>query len=222
MFFRGLLVTVLVTAVLGVVAAFVNRAAVEADLTERVGTVYAAYGNNWAKPKAAGRDIELTGTAPIAAAKVDALANAESVFGVRVVTSKLEIKPPVEPYTWSVAKSEKGIMLGGHVPSTQMRSDIRKVASKLYGDVEIDDKMVLADGAPEEAWKEALDFALQNVRHLGKGAVSISDSVVTIEGEAADVNSYNEIAEAFRSGPEAPDGYILASRVELPAVSPYV
>lgn len=222
MFFRGLLVTVLVTAVLGVVASFANRASVEADLAERIGTVYAAYGNSWTKVKAAGRDIELTGTAPISAAKVDAIASAEGVYGVRVVTSKLDIKPPVEPYTWSVEKTDKGIALGGHVPSTQMRGDIRKVAAKLYGDVEVDDKMVLADGAPEEAWKEALDFALQNVRHLGKGAVRISDSVVTIEGEAADAKSYNEIAEAFRGGPEAPDGYILASRVELPAVSPYV
>ena len=222
MFFRGLLVTVLATIVLSLIAAFVNRSAIETDLTSRIGAIYTAYGNDWVKMSANGRDITISGKAPVASAQNSALESARSVYGVRTVINTLEVSPPVSPYTWSIGKDDKAFILGGHVPSTEMRAEIRKVSRKLYGEADISDRMKLADGAPEEGWKEALDFALQNVEHLGKGEIRISDSVVTIDGEAANVDAYNKIAEAFRGGPEAPDGYILASRVELPAAKPYI
>ncbi len=222
MFFRGLLATGLMAIVLSLIAVVVNRPAIENDLSSRLSTVYSAFGNDWARISVEGRDVSLTGKAPIMAEKQAALDAARRIYGVRVVNDRLETNPPVSPYTWSVSKDGKVLTLGGHVPSTEMRANIRDVSKKLYGDMEIKDAMKLADGAPEEDWKQALDFALQTVDYLGKGAVKISDSVVTIEGEAADVSSYNKIAEAFRGGPEAPDGFILASRVELPQMSPYV
>ncbi len=221
MFVKGLIWTVFLSFVLSVVAIIADRKKIETDLIYRATAELGELNRKWVSLKAEGRDLTVSGKSPLSALQKAALASIRDTAGVRVVVDDTSVRPKASPYMWTVARNKTGIVLKGHVPSPLLRDDILEKAAMLNAGGQVHDKMELADGAPEEGWSDAINFALAHIDKLKSGTVKIDESVLQIDGEAMDADAYMSILEAFQGGAGAPDGFILVNRVSLPKVSPY-
>ncbi len=221
MFVKGLIWTIFSSLALSAVALIADREKIETDLASRAMAGLGAVNQKWVSIKAEGRDLTISGKSPLSAFQKTAIATVKGTAGVRVVVDKTSVKPKASPYMWSVARNETGIVLKGHVPSPLLRADILEKAGMLGTGGQVHDQMELADGAPEEGWSNAINFALAHIDKLKSGAVKVDESVLQIDGEALDVAAYEAIGEAFQGGAGAPDGFILANRVSLPKVDSY-
>ncbi len=219
MFFKGLIWTVVVALILSVVAIIGNRDKIESDLLLRSFASLGQFNQGWVKMKVQGRDLTLGGQSPLSALHESALEALEAVPGVRIVKDSSSVKAKAAPYTWSASLTQTGLVLKGYVPSPELMADILEKAKLVSNGAAVENHMELADGAPEEDWSNAVEFALAHMDKLKSGSVVVDENAVRMEGEARDIKSYMALTEAFQGGGDAPDGYILASNVSTPRVA---
>jgi outer membrane protein OmpA-like peptidoglycan-associated protein/osmotically-inducible protein OsmY len=194
---------------------------IEADLRSRAETALAGSNLRWATTAFDGRDALITGQAvsddgPQRAQKV-----VTDVWGVRVADTRANLLPQVSPYVWSAAARGNRIKLVGHVPNDEARSTIMGVVKAAFPKSEIEDKLELARGAPDQnIWLGGIGFALKQLGALKSGTVNIKDTGLTIEGEAAGFAEYKSVKGALRNA--MPGGIkLVADSVQPPLVSPY-
>lgn len=89
-----LVTSVIVFLTIAVVCVAFKGPRIEADIQGRTSEALVAEGYLWATVEIHGRDISLVGTAPSAALRASAAAEAAAVWGVRVVDNLLEVAPP--------------------------------------------------------------------------------------------------------------------------------
>lgn len=195
---------------------------IEADLKQRTETALTAANLKWAATAFDGRDGLVTGQATTDDASARAAKVVRDVWGVRVTDARTHLLPQVTPYQWSAAQRGNRVKLNGYVPNDELRSTILGVVKATFPKAEIDDKLELARGAPEQnEWLGGIGFALRQLAGLKSGTVNFRDNGLSIEGEALGFGEYKSVKGALRNN--LPAGIkLVADNVQPPVASPYV
>lgn len=211
-------------AMLSWVAVLAQRESIEADLAQRVKSVLARQGINWANVKFDGREGTLTGRALDEAEPAKAVTATLDTWGVRSVVNSAGLVEKVDKYHWKAVRNGTRVTLEGHVPSDNARRDIVAAARAAFQGAQVDDKMTLARGAPAyEPWLGTIAFGLKQLAHLPKGQLDLEQLDLSVRGEAADGRAYDSVKTALANAGTMPKGAKLkAEAVVPPIVKPYV
>lgn len=173
---------------------------IEEDLTARALEALATQ-HSWATVEVSGRDVIVSGNAPSDDARNEVLRIVDGAWfdresgtwGVRVVDGTL-IKglPVVSSYKTGFSIDNGTITLTGFVPSESFRAEVLSATENLFDNKAAIDDLVLAAGAPEEL-NGQVEFALKQLSRLASGSVSLSDSVISIEGRSQNERAYLDI-----------------------------
>ncbi len=182
--------------VLGVLAVLFRGGDIEQDLADRANAALHESGLPWASVKEVnGRNLILTGEAPVMAQREWPVSIVENLYGVRKVDDAgISVKPPVTPYIWAAIVTPDKVTLTGFVPDEDTRAAILEKVGNIVSDRAITDKMVLADGAPDNSWLENINNVLKYTKYLKNGAVHLNDRSVKVEGEAWNSLDFEVIA----------------------------
>ncbi len=187
------------------------------DLTERAAAAVATAGLSRNAVSVAGRDVTLRGMAFSPDDQNRAVAVADAVDGVRLVTNGVEIPAEAKPFAFAAARDGDTIVLTGSVPDPESRAKIAAAAKAIAPKVE--DKLVYARGA-KPGFADWAGAALAPLAWLSKGASGIVDGALTTSGVATDMAGYNSAVGALKT---LPNGLTLAKNdIVAPAISPYV
>lgn len=209
---------------LALVTAFVLfglRIQVEQDLSDRTSSALRKAGLTWAYALFDGRNAVLKGLTFSRSDRDDALKVIRSVWGVRIVEDQSNLIASPDTYTWWATKKDKRLKIRGHVPTKDGRRAILGLVKASMPDLEINDKMVLAGGAPPlQIWLGSVSFALLQLGQLKNGSVSMAGTDISISGEAENSDAYQNIQKALIAN--LPAGATLKeSSVTPPVVKPY-
>ncbi|WBK01464.1 OmpA family protein [Methylocystis parvus] len=201
---------------------------IEATLKEKVA---ARLSLDPAKVAVVGRDVAIAGAAPgakeIAALRAD--------YGVRRINaiedappaasssppSPSSSPPPREPYIFSATLGESLIALDGKLPDDALQKRAVLLAAAAGSGLAVSDGTKIDAASPSGDFAAALELALDALRRLSSGKVSLTDGRLTIEGEGRE----NIRAETLTIELKArmPEGFELAKVEVAPGpVSPYV
>lgn len=123
-----------------------------------------------------GRDIHISGIADGQAEAEALLANLNALPARRVVTADLTVLENAAPFTLEVTK-DAGLAATGHVPTEALRGEFAATLADAAAGLK------LAAGAPQ-GWGDMAKAGLAALGALNKGTLSLSDSTLTITGEA--------------------------------------
>lgn len=128
------------------------------------------------------------------------------------------IPPRVSPFVFKVERTNGTLTLEGFVPDEATRAQVAAAAARLMPGVAVRSQLELADGAPQGLGAMAV-FALEQAARLGSGSVTLSDTELSVQGQAANVANYAALTEALQT---LPPGLRLGARAITPAtMSPY-
>lgn len=209
-------------AMLSWVAFYLERPKIENDLTRRGQQALDGAGLGWGAVALSGRDLVLTGKAADENEPRKALDIARRVWGVRIVDLRTDLLAKVATFSWSAAVKDKVVRLSGYVPSDEARRAVASSAQAAFPGYKIDDQTSLARGSPARTtWQSGVNFALRQLALLKRGSVELSNTDLTVAGEANDLSAYKSVRAALSKG--MPSGITLAAnRVSAPIVDPYL
>ncbi|SCM76612.1 exported hypothetical protein [uncultured Pleomorphomonas sp.] len=218
-----------ISAILGVAAAVAVTAAalitrttdIAVDLGTRAGQVLSGEATSWASVDIRGRDVYLRGEAPSEENRRLAIERLGRLYGVRAVdASAAGLLPEISPYVTTLERNGDTIMLSGAVPSLPDRARIFGALAAAAPGLGIADHSLLARGKADDRYFDAMRTLYGVPALLSRGKATLTDRVVTIEGEAASNAAYDRLA-AF--APALPEGYSVAAvNVSRPLASPFV
>lgn len=200
---------------------------IEQDLTkralERLSTEH-----SWASVELDGRDLTLSGVAPSAEAKAEALKLADGVFtnrdtgtwGVRVVDgSTIDELAIQSPFVTSGKFDGSSLTLSGYVGSDAATGSVEKVTVEALPGVDVVNELQAGGGAPEGV-VDQVGFAVAQIKGLASGEFKLTDSSLDISGVAKDNASFDSVTAALAGS--LPAGLTLGSSSIIPPVaSPY-
>ncbi len=134
----------------------------------------------------------------------------------------LAVEPAiVDPYEFKARKQAEGILLEGYMPDQATRDAVISAAKSSNPGSAIEDATRIAAGVPDGVdWAGATAFALAELGGLSSGSAAISGSDLSIEGRAADSDSFEAIGKALAA--ELPGGLKLANAaIGQPLISPW-
>lgn len=202
-------------ALLWVVSNVVLGGSIEDDLSSRA---LQAAGGGIHEPavEASGRDVTLSGTifSMDQAAAAERVVNAE--WGVRKVSSALQLPPPASPFAWNLAFDGQEVTLTGSVPDPAARQAIHSALAPVFLDAPVRDETTYASGAPA-GFADAAAYGIGTLAALGEPALSLSDGAVLLSGRAASIEARDEILNALE---DLPQGFALAD-AQIEAPEPY-
>lgn len=220
---RWLLGGVLIIGLLGVMTLQGVLAQIETELEQRTQAALDQAGLGWAQIGFAGRDAKLAGKAADEREQRQAFEITHSIWGVRTVKNRTELVEEQKNYVWRALLRENRLRLTGFVPNEVTRKAIIGAAKATFPQLEIEDRMKLARGAPEtEVWLGAVSFGLKQLSGLKAGArVELDSDGLAVAGEAEDFATYRTIKSALATS--LPQGVTLKSNgVVPPVVKPYI
>ncbi len=194
---------------------------IERDLTDRTSTALQEAKLTWAYALFNGRNAVLKGLTFSRSSRDDALTVIRSVWGVRSVVDQSNLIASPDTYTWLAIKKDKRLKIRGHVPTKDGKRTILGFVKASMPDLEIDDKMVIAGGAPPmQVWLGSVSFALLQLGQLKNGSVSMAGTDISISGEAKNSAAYQDIQKALIEN--LPAGATLKqSNITPPVVKPF-
>lgn len=210
------LITVLL---LGIIAALYTAPAVEQELAQAARKTL-ANDHGWGQVRLDGRDLTLTGTAPLPEAKIEAETLIEQVWDVRTIVNHAGVLPVESPYGLDIAQANGKIILNGFAPNKKVKQEIEELAKTKTG-IPVDNQLKLARGAPN-GLIDAVGMSLTAVSGLNEGQATISDRAVSLSGAADTYEAYERTMAAVNQA--MPEGYTLASEtISKPykVMSPY-
>lgn len=182
----GIIATVFLTAL----ALWFRAGEIGSDLAVKIAH---AHGNDhWAAIAIDGRDVTVSGVAPDAALRDEALRLVREAGGVRVVHDRTVLAERADPYRFSAVKSDGGIALSGHFPQAGAHATVAAAAASAFPGLAVTDSMTLAGGAPDGYTSQA-EFALTQLARLAKGEVDVTGDRLTVKGRAADAAAYADL-----------------------------
>jgi len=220
---RWLVGSVLVLGLLGVMNMQGVLAQIEAELAQEARQSLAQAGLDWAEVEFSGRDSKLLGIAPDENERRKAYQITSSLWGVRKVSNRTDLIAEEKNYVWRAQLRDDRLKLTGFVPNEQTRRAIIGAAKATFPQLEVQDRMKLARGAPDtEIWLGAVSFSLKQLSRLKPGAaVQLEFDGLEIVGEAEDSAAFRSIKSALATG--LPQGIALKQdRVKPPVVDPYI
>ena len=204
--------------IIGVLAVLFRSDDVERDLADRANAALHGNALQWASVKnVRGRNLYLTGEAPVKAQQEWPRNMVEDLYGVRKVNDEaVSVKGPAVPYVWAAIVTPEEVTLTGSVPDEETRASIREKVENIISDRKVTDQMVLADGAPETGWLENINNILKYTKYLKNGAVHLTDRAVKVEGEAWNALDFEVVALRASRGRTVND-YAFSSDLRPPA-----
>ncbi len=207
---------------LSIVALEFERSDVEEDLRLRAQIALHDAGYKWAWISLSGRDAFLNGTEGRSLhEKRKALEVVENVYGIKRVKDVSESIKHVTNYIWSASRNKQRLKLSRYVPSIEDRDTIIGIAKAMLPGLDVDDRMKVAEGARDKnAWLGTVNFALQQLRYIEKGQVSLTDKGLSIYGRTTDADNYVAFIKNIKE--VVPEGVKIASvNVFPPKASTY-
>ncbi len=135
--------------------------------------------------------------------------------------ARFAVRPPVaSPFLWSASREGKTLRLSGYVPSDTAGKDVHSALEELLPGLEVHDDTHIADGAPStDLWLKAVRYAAGLLAISPQLQVSLSDSALSVEGQAPTFDTYDALSQARRA---APEGFqVTRFAVEPPRASPF-
>ena len=199
----------------------VEHTRVEQDIGTRAKQALARAGFDWAEVSVSGRDASLSGTAVDKNESGRATKAIVDTWGVRTATDSSTLIDVVDRYEWRALRRNDRIRLTGSVPSEATRRDIIGIVSASFPNLDIDDRLKLARGAPPiDTWMGGVGFSIKQLAQLKSGQVHLDATALTIFGEALDVQAYRNVKVALTSA--LPPGVSLKGEgVTAPIVRPF-
>lgn len=165
-------------------------------------------GHDWASVKAEGQKLTLSGLAPSEEAKQKAKQDLLSAVGkggvlsggvTKVIARDTTVAVYESPFVWSAKKTNSELKLEGFARSPEEINEILEAAkSSFSGDVI--SSMKVAAGAPQGGdWGDVARFGLAQLAKLETGRASIQDTFLTIEGQAINNETFDELTLALTS-----------------------
>ena len=206
---------------LGWLAVEAEHKRIERDLQERTSAELSKAGLTWAQTAFQGRDGLITGKASDVSDPDKAYDLVQRVWGVRITENKSELIDQVENYHWAVSRLNNRVRLTGYVPNQGARQIILGVARANFPGFEIQDRMKLGRGAPnQDNWLGGISFALKQLTYLKRGDARLDVLNLSIGGEAEDAGAYRTLAAMASSVPKSIK--LAAAQITPPVVSPHV
>jgi outer membrane protein OmpA-like peptidoglycan-associated protein len=206
---------------LGWLAVEAEHKRIERDLSERTLAELGKAGLPWAQTAFQGRDGVIAGKAADVADPDKAYELVRKVWGVRVADNKAELIDQVENYHWSVSRLNNRVRLTGYVPNAGARQIIIGVARASFPGFEIQDRMKLGRGAPnQDSWLGGITFALKQLTYLKRGDARLDVLNLAISGEAEDAGAYRTLASLASNVPKGIK--IVGNTITPPVVSPHI
>jgi OOP family OmpA-OmpF porin len=160
-------------------------------------------------------EISLSGEAPSFQARQAVLAMSQSPPG-GFKPGLIEVRSPVvSPFTWSATRDGARLILAGYVPSEGARKDLRDLIARRFPDATVEDGTVVADGAPRQIMA-ALNSGLFLLSRLASGTLSLSDTNLSLDGEAFVPKAAAEIKSQLTALPAGFTGTGTIGAKELP------
>ncbi|MEP1442462.1 MAG: hypothetical protein ABJK39_05575, partial [Hyphomicrobiales bacterium] len=210
------------------IAMILKAGTIENDLTKRAISKLSA-DHPWASVELDGRDLAISGVAPSAAAKQEALALADGVFrdrdagtwGVRVVDGSAVDQLAIQsPFVTSGKFDGSTMTLSGYVGSEAATGVVEKAVVDAMPGVNVINELQAAGGSPD-GLDGQVGFAVGQVKEFASGEFKLSDSSLDISGVAKDNASF-DAANAALAG-SLPAGLSLGTvDIAAPVASPYV
>lgn len=194
---------------------------IERDLTNRTATALQQAGLTWAYAIFDGQNVVLKGQTFSRPARDNALKVIEAVWGVGRVADQSNLIASPDTYSWSAFKREQRLKIRGYVPTEDGRRTILGFVKATMPDLVVDDKMVIAGGAPPlNIWLGSVSFALLQLGQLATGSVKIAGADLHISGAAKNTAAYQDIQKALIEN--LPAGTTLKrSNITPPVVKPF-
>jgi OmpA-OmpF porin, OOP family len=111
--------------------------------------------------------------------------------------TSIEIAPgPMSPYVFEAARKDGVVTLTGAAPDASTRARLVDSARRRFADGLVDDRLVIAEGAPPK-FADAAEAALAAFARLRDGKFLLSDDQLTLEGAARFEGARAEIAASL-------------------------
>lgn len=220
---RWLVGVVLILGLLGIMNLRGVLTRIEAELATQTRSALDQAGLGWAQVAFSGRDVWLVGKAADERERRQASDITEAIWGVRTVSNRSELIEEEKNYVWRALLRDDKLRLLGFVPNETTRKAIVGAAKATFPQLEIQDRMKLARGAPEtEVWLGGVSFGLKQLSALKPGArVELTGEGLAVAGEAVDFGTYRAVKSAL--GSSLPQGVTLRrDEVVPPMVKPYI
>jgi OmpA-OmpF porin, OOP family len=147
------------------------------------------------------------------------LAEKPLAFPAGVAVAALEVRPPpVSPFGFSAERDGSSLVLSGAVPSPKAKAAVLAQVAERFPGAALTDKLAYGSGAPM-GYDAAVAQALAGLSHLSKGAASVADGAIALQGQAATSADYEQALAAL---PDPPGG--MAARdagLVAPPASPW-
>ncbi|MEM0976980.1 MAG: OmpA family protein [Pseudomonadota bacterium] len=181
--------------------------------------------HDWARVKANGLTIELSGVAPDEIERFRALEimaqviDADRIEDAVLVIPPQEIAPP--RFTLEVLRNEDRISLIGLVPSASGREEILTRLEDITAQMVVTDMLETADHPFPAEWIAALDYGLENLRQLPRSKISISSTEVTVTAVTDSIDEQQSVRSRLAlSKPDGIDLYLDIS-APRPVIAPF-
>ncbi|MCJ2140605.1 hypothetical protein [Methylobacterium sp. E-066] len=180
-----------------------------------------ATGEPWLRLEARGRDLAAEGEAPDVGERETVLAKLAALEGPRRIVSEVGLVETASPFLWAAVRTGTArVALEGSRPVEIGRRALEaRVTGTLAPGTHLDDTARAARGAPPD-FASAAAFLAARLSGLAKGGrAALSDTVLSLSGEALDVPAY----EALRAALSDPPAGFSIGRIEIlpPAVAQY-
>lgn len=184
------------------------------------GTATAA-GEPWLRLEARGRDLAAEGEAPDVGERETVLAKLAALDGPRRIVSEIGLVETAAPFLWAAIRTGSArVALEGSRPAEIGRQALEaRITGALAPGIALDDTARAARGAPPD-FASAAAFLAARLSGLAKGGrAALSDTVLSLSGEALDVPAY----EALRTALANPPAGFSVGRIEIvpPAVAQF-
>ncbi|MCJ2014107.1 hypothetical protein [Methylobacterium sp. J-076] len=181
----------------------------------------AANGEPWLRIAARGRDLVAQGEAPDAAGRAIVLARLAALDGPRRIVSEIGLVETAAPFQWAATwAGGAGVTLEGSRPVEIGRRALEvEVTGAIGAGTPLKDGARAARGAPPDFPAAAAFLAARLPSLIPGGKAVLTDTVLSISGEAVDLAAYDSLRAALARPPE---GYSLG-RVDIlpPRISDY-
>ena len=203
-----LLLLLLGLILLGLLAFFCVRnhaPAIEEDLSTRASTALNDMGLNWVQSSIVGRELKLTGIAPNARSREQAVEVASAIQGISGVDNQITIvgeksatTPSAGEYQTQFTLTDNKVILKGMVPDQKTHDLLVGIASQRFGTRNIKDQLNIQSAAPS-GWKQAAEVALTQLNSLDKGSAQIINNKMHITGSTSNVRTRIQIQSAIKN-----------------------
>ncbi|MBB4305145.1 OOP family OmpA-OmpF porin [Rhodobium orientis] len=155
------------------------------------------------------RAVTVSGTAATAGTYERLLRTLKTELPLGYTLERTDVlAPPAKPYLWSAKKTGEAVVLEGYVGSKEEREAIVKKSESALRGASLDDTTGYASGAPD-GFDGFVAFALDRLSVLDHGTVSLTDTTLSISGEAKTIPEHEALLKALTS--ELPDGLTLGT-----------